>query len=221
MPFEGTREQCFLLAYRALARELYLKNGVLRYWVRRVAQLSKESGIPEEHVLGEMGAFVEGTAQGKKNLESHKLEYDHALSLQEYGRVKGYVIELAEPPPVMCSGSEFPEHTFGGERLQILDPSSRRPSQICFSSFADAERGFVVFAWLDDGLDHCDRLVDSLKQSTDAGLSGRLLRYFFECCENVHIQPCWWERLPKSAQKKSCLSMTLRLWGCMFSICSE
>ena len=29
-PFEGTKEQCFLLAYRALARELYLKRGVLR-----------------------------------------------------------------------------------------------------------------------------------------------------------------------------------------------
>ena len=202
VPFEGTKEQCFLLAYRALARELYLKRGVSRYFVRRGAELSKELGIPEELALGPVGPFVEGTAQGKEDLESYKLEYDKALSNQEYSKVKGYVIEFAGAPPVMCSGGVFPEHTFDGERLQVLAPSLGRPSQMCFSSFADAERGFVVFAWLDDGLDHCDRLVESLKQTTDAVLCNRLLKFFFECCENVHIQPCWWEKLPKSAQEK-------------------
>ena len=42
VPFTGTSEQCFLLAYRALARELYLKKVNLRYWDRRRDQISKE-----------------------------------------------------------------------------------------------------------------------------------------------------------------------------------
>ena len=48
----------------------------------------------------------------------------------------------------------------------------------------------------------CDRLVESLKQLHDASLSGYLLKFFFECCENVHIHPRWWQGLPKTAQEK-------------------
>ena len=50
-------------------------------------------------------------------------------------------------------------------------------------------------------IDHCDRLMDSLQELPDSDLSDSLLRFFFECCENVHIQPCWWESLPKPAQE--------------------
>ncbi len=202
VPFIGTKEQCFLLAYRALARELYLKRAILRFLNRRDDELSKKLRFPEERALLPADLLLAGTADGERHMRSHKIEYDHALSLQEYDSVRAYVIELPEPPPVMCSGGIFPEHTFAGERLQILNPGTNRPSQMCFSSFADSAQGFVVFAWLDDGLDHCDRLVDSLRQLPDDSLSERLLRFFFECCENVHIQPCWWNSLPKPAQQK-------------------
>lgn len=201
VPFIGTREQCFLLAYRALARELYLKKGVLRYWDTRSSRLSLERGIPKELVLAPVAEFLKGTTKAKNDIESHKLEYDHALSTKEYNEVKAYVVELSKPPPVMCSGGIFPEHTFTGERLQVLGNGPKRPSQIYFSSFADTTSGFVVFAWLDDGLDHCDRLVDSLQEVPNSDLSDSLLRFFFECCENVHIQPCWWVSLPKQAQE--------------------
>ena len=201
VPFTGTSEQCFLLAYRALARELYLKKGILRFWDTRSSKLSLERGIPKELVLAPVADFLKGTTKAKSDMESHKLEYDHALLAQEYDAVKAYVVELSRPPPVMCSGGIFPEHTFNGERLQVLGNGSRRPSQICFSSFADTASGFIVFAWLDDGLDHCDRLVDSLQELPDSDLSDSLLRFIFECCENVHIHPCWWESLPKPAQE--------------------
>ena len=201
VPFAGTREQCFLLAYRALARELYLKKGILRFWDKRSRKLSEELGIPKELVLAPVAEFLKGTVKGKNDMESHKLEYDHALLVQRCDTVKASVVELSKPPPVMCSGGIFPEHTFSGERLQVLGNGTGRPSQICFSSFADTTSGFVVFAWLDDGLDHCDRLVDSLQELPDSDLNDSLLRFFFECCENVHIQPCWWESLPKPAQE--------------------
>ena len=51
VPFTGTSEQCFLLAYRALARELYLKKAILRYWEWRGGQMSKEMGIPKDQAL--------------------------------------------------------------------------------------------------------------------------------------------------------------------------
>ena len=203
VPFTGTSEQCFLLAYRALARELYLKKVNLRYWDRRRDQISKELEIHKDQALAPLlDGFLKGTAHGHKDMESHKQEYDQALLRQEYRPIKAYVLELQEPPPVMCSGGIFPEHTFSGERLQILGSGPRRPSLLGFSSFADVARGFVAFAWLPDGLDHCDRLVESLEQLPDASLSGYLLKFFFECCENVHIHPPWWQGLPKPAQEK-------------------
>lgn len=119
----------------------------------------------------------------------------------DFGAVAAHIIELAGPPPVMCSGGIFPEHTFNGEKLQDVSNISVRPRLLSFSSFADGNRGLVVFSCLAASpKDPCERLATSLRAIPKAALTGPLLRFFFECCENVHIQSTWWSKLTQEAQ---------------------
>ena len=147
-----------------------------------------------------LDGFLRGTRKGVADLASHKADYDRILLRGDYRDVRAHVVELSQPPSVMCSGGIVPEHTFDGEKLIDILSHRERLSLLSFSSFADAIGGFVVFAWVDDGTDYCNRLVRSLKRLPPDTLTASLVRFFFECCENIHLQPFWWLGLSASVR---------------------
>ena len=108
-PFTATSEQCFLLAYHALARELYLKTNSRLHYQTRLPKLASQHGLHHPFVL-HGAASAQGTADGERDLTSHKRNYDRAPLASDHSSIKSYVIELATPPPVMCSGAFIPEH---------------------------------------------------------------------------------------------------------------
>ena len=199
--FVATPEQCFLLAYRALARELHIKQATLDYWDARLRRQPALDRAPP-FARFTIDAFLEGSRKGVADLVSHKSDYDRILCEGDYRDLRAHVIELSRPPSVMCSGAIFPEHTFDGEKLIDIHIHPHRLSLLSLSSFADTTAGFVVLAWVDDGTDYCDRLARSLKRRTSGPLTASLVRFFFECCENVHLQPSWWQELSASVQDK-------------------
>ena len=200
-PFAAAPEQCFLLAYRALARELYLKTNTRLHYESRLPRLASQHGLDHPFVLG-VASFAQGTADGERDLTSHKRDYDRALLASDHSGINSYVVELAAPPPVMCSGAFIPEHTFGGQPLEVFpSPTPTRQTEMTVSSFADTRgQGFVVFAWLDDPKGYAAQFVDSLSNIPDSHLTGPLLRFMFEYCENVHIRPSWWRSLSAPTQ---------------------
>ena len=200
-PFTATPEQCFLLAYRALARELYLKTNTLIHYKSRFRHLARQHGLHHPFVQG-MAYFIEGTTLGEGDLTSHKRDYDRALLACDHTGINSYVIELATPPPVMCSGAYIPEHTFTGEPLEVFpNPSTTRQTEMTVSSFANNRgQGFIVFAWLDDPKGFAAQFVESLSKIQDPDVTAPLLRFMFEYCENVHIQPSWWRELSGPTQ---------------------
>ena len=201
-PFTANREQCFLLAYRALARELYLKTNTRIHYERRLPHFAEQLGPDHPFVLG-VAAFTQGTVDGERDLSSHKRDYDRSLLASDHSGVNSYVFEFAAPPPVMCSGAFIPEHTFTGKQLEVLpNRSPTRQTEMTVSSFADIRgQGFIVFAWLDDPKGYAAQFVDSLSNIPDPQVTGPLLRFTFEYCENVHIQPCWWRNLSALTQQ--------------------
>lgn len=149
--FTGTREQCFLLAYRALARELHLKQSILEFWDARLRKTQPASGLALGLARFTIDAFLAGSRKGYADLASHKADYDQILRSNDYRMVRAHVIELSHPPSVMCSGGIIPEHTFHGEKLIDVLHHRDRCAFLSFSSFADASAGFVAFAWVHDG----------------------------------------------------------------------
>ena len=201
-PFVGTHKQCFLLGYRAVAREMFLKTNIRGHFERRLPEIARQRGVRGGVVKG-LELWTMGMRMGEAELGLEKDEYDNILVAGDYGRMNAYVIELCSVPPVMCSGGFVPENTFEGKPLETFgQPPAGRRAEMTMSSFADVEgRGFVVFAWLDDVNGHAAQFVDSLDEIGDAEVSGPLLRFMFEYCENVHIEPAWWEGLSVATRK--------------------
>ena len=115
-PFCATPEQCFLLAYRAFARE---------YYVKRVA--AANVGLLREAAMGQPlreQILAHGLSTGfnaaAHDIEIQKARYDKILEARKFHRVRAYVVEFCRPPSVMCAAAVNPTHDFEGRVLQDL-----------------------------------------------------------------------------------------------------
>lgn len=190
-PFSGTKEQCFLLGYRALAFMLY------RHMAEdRVAQrLNHERRLQNLDSHNVHSMFL-------NNLYIHKIIYDEILISRCFDSVEGYVVELDVPPPVMCSAATFPDQDFGGIQLQDCNALYTTPFDlISFTAFATGGQGIVAFVWTTDSNNACSSFIESLKVIPDECVTAALLRLFFEDTDNIHISPKWWKELPEDIRQ--------------------
>ena len=198
--FCGTPEQCFLLGYRALTMELYKKHAAIKN-LEVLRDTDKGKTPAEQFTIQTFTQYNEiGLRAGAEEADHYKSRYDCILESRDFNTVRGYIIEFEAPPPVMSSGSVFPEQDFDGVQLQDLGDLSNTPDLLCFASFYGRERGIVAFSWLSESDQSCCAFIQSLKSIPDKIVVGGLLRFLFTYCENVHINPDWWECLPQGTR---------------------
>lgn len=198
--FTYSQEQCFLLAYRSLAREVYTKKAAdsladLRRDADRGTSPEEQYQIQAFNLLHDLGLGA-----GVRDNDLYKSTYDAILQKGEFERVRSYVIELEQPPDVMCSASIFPEEDFEGNKLQDIADLQSTPDLLSITSFCDGDRGVVIFSWLPESDQACHQFIQTLDRITDSEVTNALLRFFFEHCENVLMKPDWWEKLPKKTR---------------------
>ena len=198
--FCGTPEQCFLLGYRALSREIYTKRAAAAFFdMHRDADRGKTLAAQVE--IQKSNQFLKvGLVAALKDLDHYKSICDGILESHEFDNVRAYIMEFEAAPPVMCSGVIFPEQDFAGAELQDLVDFSNTPDLLCFTSFYGGERGVVAFSWLLESERTCGAFIESLMAMPDEFVTAALLRFFFTHCENVHMNPDWWERLPEGTR---------------------
>ena len=196
-PFCATPEQCFLLAYRAFARE---------YYVKRVA--AANIGLLREAAMGQPlpqqilahGLSTAFNAGAHDNV-IQKATYDKILEARQFHDVRAYVVEFRRPPSVMCAAAVNPTHDFEGRVLQDLSDLDRVPDLLSFTSFSEGTTGMVVLTWLKDSDKTCLPMVETLVSFSDDDITSALLRLFFSMSENIHMDPDWWNNLPAATQR--------------------
>ena len=198
--FSCSSEQCFLLAYRALTREAFTKAAALSLTSLR-HNSDRGSPVIDQATIQTFNFFHEtGLRAGLRDIAHYKALYDEVLLSSRFVDVRAYIIEIDNAPPVMCSGGVFPEQDFEGTNLQDVADLRTTPDLLNFAAFHGGISGAVVFAWLPESDRTCQEFINSLDRVPDRDLTDSLLRFFFEFCENVHIQPDWWEHLPSSTR---------------------
>lgn len=209
MEFRASPHQCFLLGYRALALEVNTKEASAA--LSDVRRRSDKGRTEDEQFAIQSHNFSldVGLAAGLRDNEHHLNEMDGYLLRNDFGSVRAYVIQLREPPPVMCSGGIFPEQTFDGEQLHDLSDPSERGNLLSISSFWGGLDGYVVLSWLPDSDIICVPFVASLSAIPDSSLGAALLRLFFEYLENIYMSPDWWEALDESKRQY----LNRRMWS--------
>jgi hypothetical protein len=205
VPFSGNAQQVFLLAYRAVCKEVYAKLGhadVMAFGKTLDRGFPIECQIAIQHQFG-VGAYAGSI--GLRDLTEHKKRLDVVLQAGDFSDMHALVIEVAETPSFLCSGAIFPEYDFSGHALQNLLDVKQILEMVTFSLIATDTGGAVVFAWLGDQ-PSVENLCKSLEPILDRDLPDAVARFTFEFFENVVMAPDWWESLSREVQER----LTLR-----------
>ncbi|WP_456020941.1 SEC-C domain-containing protein [Pseudomonas protegens] len=202
-PFSANSEHCFLAAYRAVSREVYVKHAASKVFhdVKRF-----DKGLP----LNLQIAFQQfaGSAYNGNNLTKNDLAYikgklDMMFTEGRVSQLKHVVFELERPPAIMGSAIVAPQFGFDGQSIQrISENAGDVPDYIVINSFSNAEKGYIVFSWLQEQATTAHKLI---KQFTEKNYtSNHLVIFMISLIENIYMYPVWWESLESKLQKYVC-----------------
>jgi len=193
--FAARPDQCLLLSYRAYAKETYNKRAALQT-VEVMKQADRGRTKGEQLAIQMMvSAFETGTRAAISDLEQKQPAFDKALSDADFGCARAYVVKLPDPPPVMASGGFNPEFDFDGKALQSLADLDVVPAFITVTSFYGGDAGYSVLSWLEQDDSVCAAFAKTLDAKSDGELTDGILGLLFEYCENLQVNPDWWEGL--------------------------
>lgn len=190
-----TEEQAFLLAYRPLCKELYLKERQLESTeIARGGDKGRD--FPVQLQIQEFIQLMRlGIETSIRDLCRHKTAFDDDLVAGDFSKIRYVAIHLDRVPDLMCSGTVQPTYTFDGRKIQDLAKLNMQLEALSFSLAATDSGGVAVFAWRSDSDTASSQLVDSLLRTPEAEIPDALVRYATSEFENTYYRPEWWEGL--------------------------
>lgn len=198
--FQFTDEHFFLLAYRAICKELYERE----IWVRSMPHLRNlDRGYPiENQRLIQYWAKKLEIASGFRRdcVLHHKQYYDRLLNSRDFSELRYYAIRLGEIPDIVCSAAFCPRFDF--TEILLQQPNRSRIYDVITCSIVATEAGgVIVFSWVGRSA-VCERFVWSLDQYGDEELPHAIVRLAFYSFQNMYGRPAWWNNLDQASQDK-------------------
>ena len=189
---EPTPEQITLYSYRSVCREIFLKENTIRLFEELANGPSRNQANNEI-----FNGMLKGSTLALRDLTSQKGKFELLLKSKSFKSIKSILFHSKQKPSVVFSGLLFPDYDFLGTLLQDLGNQSRERDLIAFSSAAMRDGWGFLFAWHDDSSESCVPMMRSLPAPTDkkSNLGDLLFRFVMSNCENLALDPVWWESL--------------------------
>ncbi len=194
-PFVCSPQQLFIHAYRAVAKESYLKRKQAESMpspddVKEIHDLPKalELQYSEDALL-----LMAASLRGAEEIERTKSHMDKYLVTGDWRRVMTTVIPFAKPPTVVCNFIYSPDYDFEGNYLQDFENWDADLSQLMVTIIPAGSGGFALLSHLDTANSAPRRLIESLTAQAD--VTSSLLWLVFCQTENFAISPIWYESL--------------------------
>jgi len=195
-PFRFHRQQTFMLAYRAVARECYLKRKQYES-LPTPQEYADMHGINEELQYSEAAlVFQASSLQGAEDAEKLKNSFDNHLINQAWDRLITRAILFSSTPSVLAAAAFQPFFDMNGKQLQNFESLDAEMSQICMSIIPTETGGAAIFSWLDSSNSAPEQFFESITQATD--LTASVLHSIFDNTENFAINPTWYEALTEN-----------------------
>lgn len=207
-PFRFQRQQCFMLGYRAVARECYLKRKQYES-LPSPDDYAAIHGVEEKLQYSDDALlFQAAMLSGAEDAEELKATFDKHLLAQAWDRVVTRAILFPTTPTVLAAAAFQPFVDMDGNQLQDFENLEAEMSQICMSVIPTETGGAAVFSWLDSSNSAPQRFFDSVANVPD--LSASVLHAIFDNTENFAINPGWYDTL--RADEKSYLFSRIMLF---------
>jgi hypothetical protein len=189
------REVAFLLSYRAIVYEKFLKEAALRSieFDRREA----DKGRPfVEQALIQTRLYAQecATKLGLGDAARCKAAFDAAYRASPAG-FNFLVVEFASVLPVVSCGAFYPDFDLIGQPLQSL-PAEDPLDPIAVNLTVLNGRSVFSLGWIGSG-GSPEAFAASYRSLPDPEKANAAIRLVFEYLENTHCRPSWWNSLPQ------------------------
>lgn len=122
-PFICSPEQLFTHAYRAVAKESYLKRKQAEGFPS--PEIFKEiHGLPKEKAVilsEEAQLHIAASLRGAEDIEHLKAKMDAIWLAKDWRRLVTLVVPFSNPPKIVCSFPYSPDYDFSGNYLQSFE----------------------------------------------------------------------------------------------------
>jgi|688.fasta_scaffold371123_2 hypothetical protein len=202
IPFACTPQQLFTHAYRAVAKESYLKRKQAESPYPDLETFRSIHGLPNELelALSDEALLAQASSlRGAEEIERTKALMDEYLSASDWRRVMTTVIPFKKPPTVVCNFIYAPDHDFDGSYLQQYEDWETDLSHLMVTIIPAHTGGYALLSHLDTANAAPRRMIESLMAEKD--LTSSLLWLVFCHTENFAISPVWYEALTEHQSK--------------------
>ena len=148
-PFACSPQQLFTHAFRAIAKESYLKRIQAESPLLSPDIFKEIHGYPKEMELQFSDAALlikAASLRGAEDIERTKSEMDKYLVAGNWGRVMTTVIPFIKKPTVVCNFVYSPDYDFDGHLLQDLYDWGIDLSQLMITIIPAVTGGFALLS---------------------------------------------------------------------------
>lgn len=192
-PFRFTKKQNFMLAYRATARECYLKRKQYES-LPTPDEFAAIHGIEGSLQLNEDAMlFQAGTLSGAEDAESLKSKLDRHLLQESWHRLVTRAIIFPKTPTMLATAAFQPFFDMNGIQLQDFEDLQAEMSQIIISLIPLEMGGAAIFSWLDTADQAPELFFRSVAECTN--LTASVIHAVLDNTENFALNPEWYEKL--------------------------
>ena len=202
-PFVFSKQQIFLLYYRALTFGLYKKQRQLKEMPEALKSPKLNASLEQKAALHQQAEIFKYTAS--LALQDFKPDLDQSNKIlveKNYSKINYIAYKFDSIPQVLCSGLWTPEIDFRNRRLQFLHNDPPLPTQTLSIIPTTNGGGAAVLAWLCDSNKVNSRFGKSINTIKQDRIPDLLNQYAFSCFENTYFSSLWWESLTPSQQQK-------------------
>jgi hypothetical protein len=191
------REVAFLLSYRAIVYEKFLKEAALRSVELFRQEADKGQPFAEQVRIQEDLYYQKyGYELGLADLTRFKAAFDCAYHATYVG-FNFRAVEFDSILPVVSCGAFSPDFDFFGNRLQSLASKTLHPITVNLAVLND--RSVLILGWLGSG-GPPNAFASSYLRLPLEEKANAAVRLALEHSENTYIRPSWWNNLPETDQ---------------------
>jgi hypothetical protein len=213
-PFTGEPQQCLLMAFRSISRELYFKKSS-----NATANIMKTLDFGGDlHKQLEVQflttAFRESTELGIKDLDYYFRELSSMVENSITDQLSSIILYFDSILPIACGGGATVLRDLNNNEMQNLSNPNKLPEVIVANTICNDGDCALVISWLKNQKSVGQQILRQLKDLPSMTAPSVLLQFLVREYENVFFNPEWYSsRTPPKSQAWACSASDMGAGG--------
>jgi len=199
-PFSGSKEQIFIIGYRAVCWELYQKIRALRSYPTTRKYIDRGTSPDlQKFIQGTLAIQNAGFKNGFEEVKKVKTVMDDAYLRKHYSAFDTFRIKIKGPLDIAATGAITPNRTLSGVHLQTLHDTNAEIEWLSFGVDMETEGASIVFLWETNSVAP-RKYINEIQDLSDEELECFIPQFFFAHCENTYFSESWWSKCSLSSK---------------------